>query len=185
MAEITQLGFALLGLIHQQPMSGYDLRKVFASTAMGSYSDSPGAIYPALHRLAARGLVRGAMKKSGSLRTRRVFTITPDGSAAFKSWLKGPVTRPDVMRRVDDLLLRFAFMDQALGRAGSVRFLRQFAAEIDSYISELRQFLGVHRNQMPTSGRLAVECGIQQYTSQLEWARSSIAVYQRRKRESK
>jgi DNA-binding PadR family transcriptional regulator len=58
MSEISQLGFALLGLIHQQPMSGYDLRKVFTASALGSYSDSPGAIYPALNRLEAGGLVQ-------------------------------------------------------------------------------------------------------------------------------
>ena len=65
MKNDSLLGFALLGLIHQQPMSGYDLRKIFASTAMGSFSDSPGAIYPA-RRLEARGLVRGTVEESAS-----------------------------------------------------------------------------------------------------------------------
>ena len=40
----TSLGYALLGLIHLQPQSGYGLRKVFESTPMGHYSWSPGAI---------------------------------------------------------------------------------------------------------------------------------------------
>jgi DNA-binding PadR family transcriptional regulator len=48
---ISILGYALLGLIHQKPSSGYDLRKTFTETAMGSFSNSPGAIYPALARL--------------------------------------------------------------------------------------------------------------------------------------
>ena len=55
------LGFALLGLLEERPRSGYDLRKVFAQTAMGTFSDSPGAIYPALGRLEKRGLVRGTV----------------------------------------------------------------------------------------------------------------------------
>jgi len=185
MNEISQLGFALLGLIHQQPMSGYDLRKVFTASAMGSYSDSPGAIYPALNRLAARGLVRGSVEKSASLRTRRVFVITPDGLAAFKAWLKSPVSLNAVVRNLDELLLRFAFMDAALGPSHSLRFLEQFAQHVANYIPELRQYLAVHRNDMPTSARLAVECGIQRYGSHLDWARSSIAVYQRRKRARK
>ena len=185
MNEISQLGFALLGLIHQQPMSGYDLRKVFTATAMGSYSDSPGAIYPALKRLEAAGLVRGSVEKSASLRKRRVFVITPDGLAAFKAWLKSPVSRNAVVRNVDELLLRFAFMDGALGPSHSLRFLEQFAEHVANYILELRQFLAVQRKEMPTSARLALECGIQRYGSLLDWATSSIAVYQRRKREKK
>ena len=50
----TALEYALLGLLHQQPQSGYDLRKVFETTALGNYSGSPGAIYPALRRLESR-----------------------------------------------------------------------------------------------------------------------------------
>ena len=50
-AHYSQLGYALLGLIHQQPLSGYDVKKIFASTPMAGFSDSPGAIYPALRRL--------------------------------------------------------------------------------------------------------------------------------------
>ena len=185
MEQVSQLGFALLGLIQQQPMSGYDLRKVFATTALGSYSDSPGAIYPALKRLAARGLVRSSVEKSGSLRTRRVFAVTADGLSAFKAWLKSPVTRKDIVRRADDLLLRFAFMDQAIGPSHSLRFLEQFTEQVAIYKDELRQFLSVHRNDMPGSAQLALESGIQQYSAHLDWARSSIAVYQRRKRERK
>ena len=181
MNETSQLGFALLGLLHQQPMSGYDLRKVFTTTAMAGFSDSPGAIYPALNRLAKGGLVRGAVEKTGSLRTRRVFANTPAGTAALKAWLELPVTRQDVVRGVDLLLLRFAFMDQTLGPVQSTRFLKEFASAMESYTAELRQFLSVNRTSMPTSARLAFECGLQQHTLFLEWAGSSIAVYQRRK----
>src|SRR3981081_3385500 len=91
------LGFALLGLIAPHPMSGYDLRKIFASTALGSFSDSPGAIYPALGRLEKSGLGRCTVQRSSSLRRRRVYRITTKGLAAFKSWLKKPVTRDDVV----------------------------------------------------------------------------------------
>jgi len=59
----SALAFALLGLIGQEPRSGYDLRKFFSSTPMISFSDSPGAIYPALRRLEQRGLVRGIWRR--------------------------------------------------------------------------------------------------------------------------
>ena len=42
----TSLEYALLGLIHMQPQSGYDLRKIFETTPMGHYSSSPGAMAP-------------------------------------------------------------------------------------------------------------------------------------------
>src|SRR5215472_1259651 len=93
------LGYALLGLLHQQALSGYDLRKIFASTPIGGFSDSPGAIYPALRRLQERGLVRGEVQKSTGLRNRRVFRITPKGLASFKTWQTQPIVREDMIRR--------------------------------------------------------------------------------------
>jgi DNA-binding PadR family transcriptional regulator len=178
MNSISRLGFALLGLIRLQPQSGYDLRKIFTTTAMGSFSDSPGAIYPALDRLQKIALVRGTVQKTSSLRARRVFQITPKGLVAFKSWLKKPVTRDDVIRGVADLMLRFAFMDGALGAEEAIRFLSEFAKELEAYIPTLQQFLELHTPEMPLSGQLALQCGIQEYKVRLRWARTSAALYE-------
>lgn len=185
MIEQSILGFALLGLLEKQPMSGYDLRKMFASSAMGSFSDSPGAIYPALGRLEKRGLVRGTVQGSTSLRPRRVYRITPKGVTAFKAWLKKPVTRDDVIRHSNHLMLRFAFMDQSLGAEHAMRFLSEFAEEVAGYLPSLRQFLETHGSGMPLSGRLALEFGMQEYRTLLRWARKSIAMYERGRRDQR
>jgi DNA-binding PadR family transcriptional regulator len=185
MKNDSQLGFALLGLIRQQPMSGYDLRKIFTSTAMGSFSDSPGAIYPALARLEKTGLTGGAVEKSSSLRKRRIFKITPRGASALKAWMEKPVTRDDVVRNTADLMLRFAFMDGMLGAESVIRFLGEFAARIESYLHELRTYLEAHASKMPLSGRLALECGIQEYVLRLHWARTSASLYEKKNEKGK
>lgn len=177
MENDSLLGFALLGLLNEQPMSGYDLRKVFAQTAMGSFSDSPGAIYPALKRLEERGLVRGSVEESASLRQRRVFKLNAKGLAQFKAWLKRPVTRDDVIRRVGELMLRFAFMDDALGAERSAWFLREYAERLAEYIPSLKEFHKAQAVKMPRSARLAFESGIEEYEARLKWARSSVAEY--------
>jgi len=175
------LGFALLGLLHKGPKSGYDLRKVFASTAMGSFSDSPGAIYPALIRLERRGLAQGTVEESASLRKRRVYKITKKGLASFKAWLRKPVTRDDVVRRAGELMLRFAFMDETLDEEQILSFLEEFAAEMAGYIPSLHDFLDRNAGEMSMSGRLALEAGVMEYEARLKWARTSIAQYERRR----
>jgi len=177
------LGFALLGLLQQHPLSGYDFRKFFATTPMGGFSDSPGAIYPALRRLEERGLVRSEVRESAGLRRRRVFRPTPKGLAAFKAWQSRPIVRDDVVRRGPELLLRFAFMDQTLGAERALAFLREFSRELSSYIPSLRQYLDAHAGEMPLSGRLALESGIVDYEARLRWARRAIARYERRRKE--
>jgi DNA-binding PadR family transcriptional regulator len=181
MKNNSLLGFALLGLIFEQPMSGYDLRKVFTTTAMGSFSDSPGAIYPALARLEANELIRGTVEESTSLRKRRVFEITAAGLEALKAWLMKPVTHDDVVRGLGDLLLRFAFMDRTVGEERTIEFLEEFAVEIEGYLPSLQGFLLSHASDMSLSARLALESGVQEYEMRLRWVRASAAQYRERK----
>ena len=94
MKPISSLGYAVLGLLHQQTRSGYDLRKIFANTPMGSFSDSPGAIYPALQRLEKQGLVRSQLQPSSG-RRRRVFRPTASGKRAFRAWQTKSISTDD------------------------------------------------------------------------------------------
>jgi DNA-binding PadR family transcriptional regulator len=183
MTDYSILGYALLGLIYQQPLTGYDVKKIFASTPMAGFSDSPGAIYPALRKLEQLGFVRSEVEQLGGLRRRRVFEITPKGVASLKAWQSKPIVEEDMVRRVGELLLRFAFMDETLGAERSLEFLQEFAGKLALYIPTLRGYLDVHAGKMSTSGRLALESGIHEYEARLAWAKSSIARYRRRRKE--
>jgi|SRR5579862_4576022 len=178
-AEPTFLGYALLGLLEQNPCSGYDLRKVFALTPMMAFSDSPGAIYPALRRLEHGGWIRGWVENRAGLRRRKVFRPTPAGTEALKSWLGRPISRDDVIRGLDGLMLRFAFLDLVLGKESAVQFLKQLNKELRSHVPTLREFLRTRANDMPLSGRLALESGILGYEAQLEWTNQALARYRR------
>src|SRR2546425_10937993 len=173
----STLAFALLGLIWEEPRSGYDLRKFFSSTPMISFSDSPGAIYPALRRLELRGLVRGHVEERSGLRRRRIFQLTARGRAEFKRWQKQPVMRHDVVRNLDALMLRFAFMDQFAEKGAALQFLKAFHKELAAYIPSLRKYLKSNRQHMPQSGRLALESGIQAYETQLRWTKDALTTY--------
>jgi DNA-binding PadR family transcriptional regulator len=64
------LGYTLMGLLHQKALPGYELRKVFATTRLSSFSDSPGSIYPALARLENGSGVAGMAVPSGRMSRR-------------------------------------------------------------------------------------------------------------------
>ena len=176
-ARLSLLGYALLGLLHQRPRSGYALRRVFATTPMGTFSDSPGAIYPALGRLERQGLVRGRVESSAGLRQKQTFRLTPPGLAALEEWLARPLTRADVVRGLDDVMLRLAFMDEVMAPAASIRLLQSLARELAAYLPTLHAYLGAHRRQMPLSGRLALESGIRAYEDQSRWVRDALKAY--------
>ena len=173
------LGYALLGLIQQQPRSGYDLRKMFAATPMMSFSDSPGAIYPALARLERSGLIRGKVEDRSGLRRRKVFRVTAKGMAALEDWLAKPVTRDDVIWNMDELMLRFAFMGPVSGATSTLSFLENLEAELSTHLLTLRDFLDSARQAMPLSGLLALEGGIELFKAHHRWAKRAIEAFKR------
>jgi len=175
----STLSYALLGLIWQKASSGYDLRKFFSSTPIRSFSDSPGAIYPALRRLEGRKLIRSRIEGKGGKRQRRVFEITSRGRLTLRRWQSQPITRDDVVHNADTLMMRFAFMDEFADRATALRFLQSFRQQLTAYLTELRRYLKANRQFMSISGRLALESGIQGYETLFRWAKRALATYQR------
>ena len=170
----TTLGYALLGLLHQEPRSGYDLRKIFETTPMGHYSGSPGAIYPALRRLKQQGLIEGQVDQTKSLRPREVFQPTEAGTEEFRKWLAQDIQREDVIWRLDELMLRFAFHSFLESNTATRTFLTVFVAEVDGYIKELRQQLKIVPAETPIHGKLALEVGVELYQAYRRWTRKAL-----------
>ena len=171
----TVLELAILGLLSQQSLSGYDLRKIFASSPMGHYSNSPGAIYPALRRLERRGLVIGREDRVRSMRPRRLFRTTRSGDESLLEWTSRSVTRDDVALRMNELALRFAFMEVA-GAQVARRFLSSLADEIDAHVEHLELTLSEMEGSAASHGRLALQMGIDTYRAQGAWARGALEV---------
>jgi DNA-binding PadR family transcriptional regulator len=177
--DLSTLSLAILGLISQNPLTGYDLRKVFATTPMGHFSASPGAIYPALKRIEEAGWIRSVAAEGQTRRQRVVYEITARGLRVLKEHLSRPVASEDIIWHMDDLMLRFAFMDGIVGRERTVRFLQDFASQIDAHVTDLRRYFDGAKDILPTCGRLAMENGIQSYETNAQWARRAIQELQR------
>lgn len=161
--SITPLGFALLGLIREKPRSGYALRKVFETTPMGSYSSSPGSIYPALESLRKGGLVQA----SGEGRGKGLFHLTPQGIEAFQVWLQAPVEDSDLSQA----MLRFAFLHGHPDRSLTRAFLDSFEAAAAGQAAALAAFItGSNGQTLPVQARVAVEHGRRQFEASAAWA---------------
>src|SRR4051812_11825782 len=88
------LEFAILGLLHQSPMHGYELRKQLAQVLGGMRSISYGSLYPALRWMHAAGLISTDEPDPHALlpadappltgrRGKVVYTITAEGKDRF------------------------------------------------------------------------------------------------------
>jgi PadR family transcriptional regulator, regulatory protein AphA len=78
------LRIALLGLLSDQPMSGYDLTKRFEDSLNNVWPARHSQIYPELNRLNDEGLIE--IVDHGP-RGRKVYEATPEGRETVRNWL--------------------------------------------------------------------------------------------------
>jgi DNA-binding PadR family transcriptional regulator len=76
--------FALLELLRERPMYGYEMIKTLEERAGGFYSPSPGSIYPTLQMLEERGFVTAR-----DVEGKKVYSITEAGRAMLNERQSG------------------------------------------------------------------------------------------------
>lgn len=77
---------AILVLLAEEPMHGYQLIQQIESRTMGAWKPSPGSVYPTLQMLADEGLV--SSEEDGD---RKVYALTEAGRDAAATAADGPL----------------------------------------------------------------------------------------------
>ncbi len=92
------LELAILGLLLESPMHGYELRKRLTGLLGAFRAFSYGSLYPTLRRMQADGLIAEDAGADGTVkrRARRVYELTPPVGSVSPSWwrTRGPRTTP-------------------------------------------------------------------------------------------
>jgi DNA-binding PadR family transcriptional regulator len=93
------LEFAILGVLADGPLHGYELRKRLSAVLGPFRALSYGSLYPCLRRLQARRLIdevevtpatESAAPALSARRARVVYAITADGKEEFGTWANQP-----------------------------------------------------------------------------------------------
>jgi DNA-binding PadR family transcriptional regulator len=172
--QLTSFEHVLLGLICLSPSSGYDLKRMFATTPMGMYQPSSGALYPALRRLEAKGLVRAAaLDETGeSARHRRVYEPTEAGRKTHVAWLRTPVDPATASRDLGLHLMRFVMMEHAVSREEVLEFLGELKEALAALTAGLERYVGTA--DLGSHPRLALDHGLAVHRASLHWAQRAI-----------
>ena len=174
-SRLTSFEHVLLGMISLQPSTGYDLKRRFATTAMGVYQPSSGALYPALDRLERRGLLRSeAPHPTEGGRPRRVYQLTADGRQAHLDWVREPVVPQTAPQDLGLHLLRFVMMAQVLPEDEVIAFLASLRAALAGFIASLEQSAGASDVAGNAYAELAVAHGLAVYRASLAWTEQAI-----------
>src|SRR5512132_142255 len=129
------LELAILGLLKERPMHGYQLKKRLADTLGSFWQVSYGSLYPALKRLQREGAVEMVFPKEQVGRRKNVYRITEKGEALFVELLEraGQEATEDSGFRV-----RLAFF-QYLKPETRIRLLERRRAFLEGRFSHLKE----------------------------------------------
>jgi DNA-binding PadR family transcriptional regulator len=143
MFDAGALRLMVLGLIAEEPRHGYDIIKALKARFQGSYSPSPGSIYPILGTLQQAGFV--TVKSWGP---KKKFTIAPSG----EDYLASQRTELDAIRAQIEAAaapIQDAGLGDTIGalRAALNEKMRR-ATLTDEQVTRLRELLVKVRNDI-------------------------------------
>jgi DNA-binding PadR family transcriptional regulator len=102
---MTTLGYAILGLLSREELSGYDLAGRMRARVGHFWEARHSQIYPELARLEEEGLVAHRVVEQQDRPDKKVYEITEEGLDALKEW----VTEPPAPRPARDELVLKAY----------------------------------------------------------------------------
>ena len=156
---------ALLGLLAERPMSGYDLTKVFDSSLAYVWSAKHSQIYPELAKLKEEGLIE---QVGEGPRGRKAYAITDAGLHHVRTWLAE--TEPDRSSRSEPFLRVFFLwlLDPDQAEAYVHKQVEYHAGLLHEY-EEIADS-GEPITAADRSFRIALEGGLRHERAMLDWA---------------
>ena len=167
---------AILGLLHDTPMHGYELRKQL-NGMLGSFrAFSYGSLYPCLKQMVARGLLVGTDSSAApphalsGKRARIVYELTAEGKEHFQSILatSGPTSWED-----ENFDVRFAFFAQTDAET-RLRILEGRRTRMAERLETIRQSITRTRDRMDVYTLELQRHGLEQAEHEVRWLDSLI-----------
>lgn len=177
------LELAVLGLLHESPMHGYELRKQLNAVLGWGRVLSYGSLYPALKRMLKAGWIADqtadhpaagttATGSAGvSRRQRIVYELTPAGEAKFSLLMgqAGPSAWED-----DNFDVRFAFFSRT-DMEIRLRILEGRRTRLEERLERVQSQLARTREQMDRYAMELQRHGVESVEREVRWLSDLIA----------
>ncbi len=168
---------AILGLLHEAPMHGYELRKRL-NLVLGSFRAlSYGSLYPCLKALVASGWITGAESPAApphalsGKRARIVYQLTAEGKEHFQSL----VTEPGPAAWEDESFgVHFAFFSRT-DAAVRLRILEGRRSRLEERLGALRASLQRTRERVDGYTLELQQHGLESVEREVRWLTELIA----------
>jgi DNA-binding PadR family transcriptional regulator len=169
------LELAILGLLKERAMHGYQLKKRLADTLGSFWQVSYGSLYPALKRLQREGTVEMIFPREQVGRRKNVYRITEQGEALFAELLEraGQEATED-----SGFSVRFAFF-KYLKPETRIRLLERRRAYLEGRWSNIRTSLQSYRERIDSYTVSLMNHELAATETDIKWLEDLIQAEQR------
>jgi DNA-binding PadR family transcriptional regulator len=163
------LELAVLGLLHESPMHGYELRKQVNGVLGWSRLLSYGSLYPALKKMLKGGWIAAHVSApepgATSRRQRIVYELTPAGVEHFKRLMAdvGPSAWED-----DNFDVRFAFFSRT-DIGARLRILEGRRSRLQERLDRVQHQLEKTQKQMDRYAMELQRHGVESVEREVRW----------------
>ncbi|NGP07614.1 helix-turn-helix transcriptional regulator [Rhodococcus sp. 14C212] len=170
------LELAILGLLLESPMHGYELRKRLTGLLGAFRAFSYGSLYPTLRRMQVDGLIEEDSGIPGPVkrRARRVYQLTPEGRKRFSELVAdtGPQNYTD-----DGFGVHLAFFSRTPAEA-RMRILEGRRRQVEERREGLRDAIGRASGTLDRYTRQLHQLGLESSEREVRWLNELIAAEQ-------
>ncbi len=161
------LELAILGLLKEQPMHGYQLSRELGDSLGGFWRASYGSLYPTLRRLEKSDDVEAVASQETMVgRRKQVYRITEQGERTFLERLQE--TPHDNQSEDQRFRVRLAFF-RYLPPETRLRLLERRRAYLEDRLSTITDSMSTARARVDDYTRSLMEHGRSATASDLEW----------------
>jgi DNA-binding PadR family transcriptional regulator len=157
--------YFILGLLAEQSLSGYDIRRLLKSLGWLMGNPSFGAIYPALHTLLEDGLATVETTSQSNKRIRKIYTITGAGRQALHEWVAQPTKSPT---NVKSFVIELILVGN-LAQSRVTDLLEQRRQTVAAHHEALKPVLDDLGERVNQGQRMAIEYGLATAGAELAW----------------
>ncbi len=167
------LELAILGLLKEQPMHGYQLSRELGESLGGFWRVSYGTLYPTLRRMERDDEVETVPHDgAGAGRRKKVYRVTPKGEMAFIEQLQETPT--DNSTEDTRFRVRLAFF-RYLPPETRIRLLERRRVLLEDRLSTIKGAFGTTRARADDYTHALIEHGQSATESDIEWVEDLIA----------
>ena len=173
------LEFAVLGMLGDGPLHGYELRKRLAAVLGPFRALSYGSLYPCLRRLQAKGLIdevdltpatESTAPPLSGRRARVIYAITGEGKEEFATWANSP--GPEAYED-EGFAAHLAFFSRTEARA-RLRILEGRRSRLEERVDTLRESLARSRERMDAYTLQLQQHGLDGAEREVRWLNELI-----------